>query len=187
MVDSDDPTKDDYPLGTITIDPPPGCMNAALNVAAKDHAIVGDASVIGFIGDDHRFRTKGWDSAFSRFLNEHPGIAYCDDLLQGPDLPTMWFVSRRIVDRFGMGLGGLKHLWIDNYWRVLGESADCLYYFPNIVIEHMHPLAGKAEWDDDYLRVNSDKMINEDHAVYMEWFYSKRMEDAATLRRLIAP
>jgi hypothetical protein len=190
VVDYDDPTKDAYPanddrITTMVIDPPPGCMNAALNAgAASDFARGFD--VIGFIGDDHRFRTKGWDDTMGRFLAEHKGIAYADDLFQRIRLPTMWFVSRPIVDIFGMGHPDLRHLWIDNYWRELGEAAGCLYYFEHIVIEHLHPAAGKAVWDENYLRVNSNEVADHDRGVYEAWRTSTMAADAERVKALIA-
>lgn len=190
VVDSDDPTKDAYPsdgahVTTMTIDPPPGCMNAALNAAAATDFAKG-YDVVGFIGDDHRFRTQGWDETFGRFLGEHPGIAYADDLFQRINLPTMWFVSRPIVDAFGMGHPEMRHLWIDNYWRELGEAAGCLYYFEHVVIEHLHPAAGKAVWDENYLRVNSNEVADHDRGVYEHWRSTSMAADAERVKALIA-
>ena len=190
VVDADDPTRDDYPnigqnITTMIIDPPPGCMNAALNAAAATPYALG-FEVVGFIGDDHRFRTSGWDTTIWRFLQGHKGIAYADDLFQRMRLPTMWFVSQPIVREFGMGHPEMRHLWIDNYWKELGEAAECLYYFEHIVIEHLHPAAGKAEWDENYLRVNSTEVADHDHGVFLRWMETGLRADADRVRALIA-
>lgn len=188
LVDSDDPSWMDYPENRLVIDPPPGCMNRALNdgasqVLASDE--YRDATVIGFVGDDHRFRTDGWDVTFERFLGEHQGIAYADDLFQRINLPTMWFVSRPIVEVFGMGHPEMRHLWIDDYWKALGEAAGCLYYFQHIVIEHMHPAAGKVEWDENYVRVNSQAMRDHDSGVYERWKANDLATDTDRLKAII--
>jgi hypothetical protein len=74
----------------------------------------------------------------------------------------MWFLSRQVAGFFGMGLKTLRHLYIDNYWLELAGAAGCLTYLPDVVIEHMHPAYGKAEWDESYRRVNSPEMYGAD-------------------------
>jgi hypothetical protein len=194
IVDPDDETAAAYPNDLV--EPvartyrlheraePPG-MLAPLNVAAKMDEIVGDSTVIGFIGDDHRFRTNSWDLIIEDFLENNPGIAYADDLLKGQELPTQWFVSRPIVDVFGMGLPTLRHLYIDDYWRTLAAGAGCLYYMPEVVIEHMHPTAGKAEWDDSYRQNNSPELYGLDGSAFRLWRATGYDEDVAKLRELV--
>jgi hypothetical protein len=187
LVDADDETATEYPpLNTYIVDPPPGCMNAAMTEALKDDSLIGDSTILGFIGDDHRFRTESWDEGISFVLGKDKGIVYCDDLYQRQNLPTMWFLSREVADRFGMGHPDLRHLWIDNYWLTLGVQANCIYYMPGIVIEHMHPYAGKGEMDAGYDRVNSGAMIEHDRGVYERWVNTTLREDVATLRAIVA-
>jgi len=186
LVDSDDPTRHQYPYSsTLVLDPPPGCMNNAMTIAVKRDSVLSDFSVFGFIGDDHRFRTPRWDEAISAALAAEKGIVYCDDLYQRESLPTMWFLSREIVNVFGMGHPELRHLWIDNYWLTLGEAADCIYYMPDLVIEHMHPYAGKGEMDAGYERANSGQMIDHDRGVFERWQANSLAADAETLRRIV--
>jgi hypothetical protein len=45
---------------------------------------------------------------------------------------------------------GLIHMYLDNFWAELGRGANCLAYRGDVIIEHMHPLAGKAEVDAGY-------------------------------------
>lgn len=195
IVDPDDPQAHEYPQSvdepsvmTLVLAEratPPG-MLAPLNKAITFPSVVKDSSVIGFIGDDHRFRTEGWDAAIEDWLTEHPGIAYADDLLQRDALPTQWFVSRAIVDEFGMGLPTLRHLYIDNYWKAFGSAAGCLYYLPDIVIEHMHPTAGKGQWDDSYRANNSGATYQADSEAYGLWVRTDMEHDVARLREIIA-
>lgn len=183
VVDSDDPTKSDYPDGHVWVaDPPPGCMNAALNRAAFAPDLVSGYELFGFIGDDHRFRTDGWDVMFLEFAADNPGIYYGNDLFQSHKLPTSWFVTDAIRNQFGLGYPDLRHLYIDNYWMTMGEAADCLYYFPDVVIEHLHPAAGKGEWDDQYRAVNSPAMYGHDGDVYRKWLDTRKDADATVLR-----
>jgi hypothetical protein len=190
-IDSDDVALEDYAQHarglTIHVGPAAGSMNAALNGAA--HALLHadhDVTVVGFVGDDHRFRTAGWDVAIGSLLADHPGVAYGDDKNWGERLPTMWFLSRQVAGFFGMGLKTLRHLYIDNYWLELAGAADCLTYLPDVVIEHMHPAYGKGEWDESYRRNNSPEMYGADGTEFARWKSQRMPQDVALLRELLS-
>lgn len=119
---------------------------------------------IGFMGDDHRPRTQGWDKAYLEVLRElGTGIVYGDDMLQRRNLPTQCAMTADIVRALGfMAPPSLTHLAVDNYWLELGTKAGCIRYLPDVVVEHRHPVAGKAQWDEGYLRVNSSQMYERD-------------------------
>jgi hypothetical protein len=79
----------------------------------------------------------------------------------------------------------VDHLYCDNAIRDLGRRADCLTYLPDVLIEHMHPAAGKASTDPQYQRVNSRQQYKGDRAAYHQWIESAQLElDAATVRKL---
>jgi hypothetical protein len=63
----------------------------------------------------------------------------------------------------------VQHLYCDNAVRDLGQAAGCLRYLPDVVIEHMHPTAGKSEWDDGYRAVNSADRRADDKRIYQRW------------------
>jgi hypothetical protein len=193
VVDPDDVTAADYPSSpgepavfTYQLPelPPQRGMLPALNMAWP--LVAAQADVVGFVGDDHRFRTPGWDAAIGDWLEVHPGVAYADDLLRGQELPTQWFISRRIVEVFEMGLPSLRHLYIDDYWKTLAGSAGCLYYMPELVIEHMHPTAGKGEWDDGYRAMNAPEMYSADSQALSTWMATDYPRDVAMLREIVA-
>ena len=169
VVDEDDQTLDRYPGFAFLVSPPPGSMVAALNAAAM--AKVDDYDVIGFIGDDHRFRTPGWDLLIAEVFTKYgSGIAFGDDLAQRANLPTQVFISSGIIKALGyMALPTCRHLYVDNAWRTLGEALGALFYIPSIVIEHLHPAYGKGEWDAGHLLVNSQEMYNHDRLAYETW------------------
>lgn len=164
-VDTDDPTRGGYigpasdqhlcltPLGT-------SCMGQALAAAVEGvmggrHGVTDPPEIVGFMGDDHRPRTVGWDQRISEAMAElgGTGIVYGNDLVHGPGLPTAVFVSTDIIAALGyMAPPVLQHMFLDNYWKALGEGAGCLTYLPDVVIEHVHPLVGKAEPDEHYER-----------------------------------
>jgi hypothetical protein len=174
IVDSDDPTLPDYPTEHTHVVEPKGYMGAALNTAAKDPVVLGDATSVGMIGDDNRFLTPGWDLILDGWLAANIGVAYGDDGFQHERLPTSWWVSRPLVNVFGMADPEFHHLYMDNWWKSLAEGAKCLRYFPEVEIEHLHPLAGKAEDDETYRRGNSSENARHDRHYFHRWEMSGR-------------
>ena len=64
---------------------------------------------------------------------------------------------------------GLVHLYVDDYWRTLGERLGTLRYLDDVNIQHLHPTAGTAPEDDGYASVNSSERYAADHARYAEF------------------
>lgn len=124
--------------------------------------------VIGFMGDDHLPRTPEWDQKIEAALdNLGHGIVYADDLVQRQNLPTAVFMSATIVRALGyMAPPVLVHLFLDNYWRDLGLASGRLRYLPGVVIEHLHPIAGKAEHDETYAQANASETWTHDEEAY---------------------
>ena len=187
VVDEDDPFLPEYLAeGYPTLhQPSPGNMVAALNQAAAWAIDNLKPKYVGFIGDDHRFRTLGWDKAFTDVLvAKGGGMIYANDLFwpQG-EIPTQIFMSSGIIGALGwMGLPSANHLYIDNVWRHIGEALQRLYYMPDVVIEHMHPSGGKAPWDEGHLRVNTETMYSHDRAAFEAWLATDADEDIKRAR-----
>jgi hypothetical protein len=126
-----------------------------------------------FMGDDHSPRTEGWDKAFMEALAHNTGIVYGDDLLQGANLPTAFGMSRDLVNELrGMTFPGCIHLFFDNFVKQLGLDLNYLKYLPNVIIEHLHPIAGKAEMDEGYARVNQPKWYEQDLLILQKYLAS---------------
>jgi hypothetical protein len=51
----------------------------------------------------------------------------------------------------------------------LGRALRSVTYLPDVVIEHLHPHAGKADMDDGYARCNGEEMYEADRAAYEQW------------------
>jgi hypothetical protein len=194
VIDHDDPTLKDYVAMAedtisllIDVVPPErsGWMNSALNYSAERWAQRDD--IIGFIGDDHRFRTKGWDRTIETVMDKvGGGFAYGDDLFQGEKLPTAIFISSSVVRALGwFAPPKQRHLYLDDAWKTLGDATDSLYYLPDVVIEHMHPAAGKGEWDPNHVRVNSGEMYQHDRVAYGEWINGEYAKDVETVREVL--
>jgi hypothetical protein len=145
-----------------------------------------DSDYIGFIGDDNRFKTVGWDARIVEVLDaQGGGFAYGNDLARH-DIPTHVFASSRILKALGwLGLPGSHHLYLDNTWKVLGDGADCLYFIPDIIIDHLHPFYGKGEWDDSYRATNAEAVYSHDRDVFTRWLENDSERDIQTVRNAL--
>ncbi len=165
---------------------PSRTMVEALNLAAA--AVVRNLNpfAVGFMGDDHRPRTPGWDRRYVDELRDlRTGIVFGDDLIQGAALPTQAAMTADIVRELGfMAPPGLIHLYVDNFWKDLGTKAGCLRFVPDAVVEHLHPFAGKGDVDDGYRRVNASGIFNADQVTYTSYLQERAADDVARVRAL---
>lgn len=154
----------------------------ALNWAAGLYADIYEH--LGFMGDDHRPRTVGWDAHVLGALNApDPRVVYGNDLLQGEFLPTAAFMPSRLIRALGfMAPPCLNHLYVDNFWLQLGRDLGGLRYLPDVVIEHIHPAAGKAAMDERYSVVNSQAADRLDSDAWRDFRHGDGY--AAALRRV---
>lgn len=193
VVDHDDPLLDEYrpQVGEPLVVPATaaGSMVKALNYAVMSRVGAPNAPLVAaFLGDDHRFRSNGWDARVTSDILAMggTGFVYGDDLAQRENLPTQVFVTADIVKALGwMAPPFLRHLYVDNAWKSLGEGTGRLRYDPAIVIEHLHPAYGKAEWDDNYKRVNSQETYSADGAAFMEWTAKGMTDDLAKIEAIL--
>jgi hypothetical protein len=134
-------------------------LGGTLNELAPRVAESGPVAV-GFLGDDHRPRTVGWD------------VVITTDIIR----TLGWMVPP-----------GMIHLYLDDFWRRLGSDLDRLVYLPDVVIEHMHPHAGKGVWDDRYQEVNSAEMYAHDGTILQRYLGTDWPTDRARLRTRLRP
>jgi len=157
-------------------------MGGTLNLLATKHAE--EYEFLAFMGDDHRPRTEGWDQILANAIGERPGVAYGNDLLQGANLPTAVLLSSEIVRRIGyMVPPSLIHMYMDNFWKEFGEQIGNLVYKDDVVIEHLHYLAGKAVNDLQYQEVNSSAVYEKDRIAYDDYKKTQMPTDIGLVLR----
>ncbi len=163
-----------------------GNLVRATNTVSMRISEADPTAIIGNLGDDHLARTDAWDRRIAEALAT-PGIAYGDDLLQGEHLPTAPFVSAAIVNALGwFFLPTVKHLYGDDCLKRIGRATGTLRYVPDVVIEHVHPAVGKAEWDAGYERANNAGASEYDLRAYSAWLHGKTYnQDIANVERAI--
>jgi hypothetical protein len=192
VLDSDDPTIDgydqipDFPFMTVQPAAHPG-MVAALNAAAW-HVLEHEQPApyaLGFMGDDHLPVTPGWDEHYVWNLRDlGTGIVYGNDLIQGEAMATQCAMTSDIVRALGwMCPPALRHLDVDLAWCAIGRGLDRLRYLPDTIIEHLHPVAQRAEWDEGYSRVNSEEVIAADGWAYWVWHDQQLAGDLDLIRK----
>lgn len=191
-VDDNDPTLESYQavadrdwVDVVVVGGVPRNMVHALNVAAEG-AVEGAPFAVGFMGDDHRPRTRGWDATYLEALRAlGTGIVFGDDLLQGGRLPTQCAMTADIVRDLGyMSPPSLVHMYVDNFWLSLGRQAECIKYLPDVVIEHVHPAAGKVGWDPGHMRVNAPSVYAADERAFSEYCRTGLADDVKKVRAL---
>lgn len=145
---------------------------------------------LAFMGDDHRPRPadRPWDERFRECLSGGPGIVYGNDLLQGEAMPTAVAMTSDIVRTLGfMAPDCLVHLCLDLVWLDYGRGMGRITYLDDVIIEHLHPAAGKAEVDQGYEEANSAEQVSSDSAAYYEYRDGGGLAgDLDKLRKLVA-
>jgi hypothetical protein len=181
-LDNDDTSEYDYVPGIIYERNPRLMMNGTLNLIANKY--VDNYKFLCFMGDDHRPRVFGWDKILSEPLTNRPGISYGNDLMQKEFLPTAVVMSSEIVKSLGyMAPPILKHVYLDNFWLDLGNAIDSIYYFDDVIIEHMHPMPGKSTIDNTYKE--SWALSDNDLAMYKEYKELNFLNDVNKVMRFL--
>ncbi|WP_109030142.1 hypothetical protein [Streptomyces rubrogriseus] len=160
-----------------------GTLNQQAVKAAKDYRF------LAFMGDDHRPRPAAmpWDARIRECLSGGPGIVYGNDLLQGEKMATAVAMTADIVRTLNyMAPPSMVHLCVDLVWVDWGRGMGRITYLDDMVIEHLHPAASKAELDAVYEECNSEQQVSADTAAYYEYRDGGGLEaDLAKLRKLI--
>jgi hypothetical protein len=182
IIDANDPEHDQYEFEVgahkcMTIENETRGMAYPINKAANAIVKENKYQYFAFLGDDHRPRTAGWDGILIQAMQRRPSMAYSNDLLQGERLPTMITMTSDIVAALnGMVPPKMKHLYLDNFWKKLGQDLGALTYLDHVIVEHMHPVAGKAEWDEGYKEVNATEIYTFDALAYQNYIQSEAYE-----------
>ena len=137
--------------------------NYPLNYAAK--MLYEQYEYIGFIGDDHRPKTKDWNIIMYNKLKESGSFSmvYGNDLLQGRNLTTQVIMDSLYIKHMGyMSPPQFRHLYIDNFWMEIGKALNNIHYLEGVVIEHLHYINNKAPVDELYRDVNSHETNHSD-------------------------
>lgn len=143
---------------------------------------------MGWMADDNRMRTEGWDLRVSDELHR-AGVAFVNlnDLFWSEHIPDDKPVNTYMRTEVGRVLGwfanpALTHHFMDDSWRLLGISTDSIRYLRDVICEHMHPVLGKSQWDDGYHTTEHPDSIRADQNAFQRWVWDKFRDDRARLK-----
>jgi len=163
-------------------------MVGALNAAYVHYERTNNLGfAIGFMGDDHRPRTPGWDESYLHELRSlRTGFVYGNDLFQYGEMPTQVAFTSDVAKALGyMCPPAFRHLCVDVVWREWGKAIDRITYLPDVIVEHMHYLAGKAREDRNYRAVNNSMIAEHDGGTYRDYMNDQFHVDVEKLRVLL--
>lgn len=117
------------------------------------------------LGDDHIFRTSGWDS---RVLDEFSEtkcpadrikLVFCDDGQYAPNLCINAFIDRKYYEVLGYFCREEFLIgWSDQWLYQTFKAFDRITYLPDVMIEHVHFGNGKRFMDNVNMRmIRSDR------------------------------
>ena len=151
--DDDDPSLGEYPEGP-EYDVNTGLRGVVAHFNALSAPRTGDYRFMGALGDDFVPRTEGWDVAVMEALEKTP-FAYGDERFPGRapgESVCHIFTRSEVVSALGyLGPPVFRHMFVDNAWKAWGEACGTTF-LDGVVIEHLHPAAGKAPQDETYTR-----------------------------------
>lgn len=142
---------------------------------------------IGWVADDNRFRTKGWDQRVMDELRRVP-IVFGNDVSSPGSKPSHVFMDSRIVRSLGWLIHpGLRSTFFDDVWANLGvgpidvsrplfpqsgsHSGLGIGYLPDVIVEHL------------YTERDNSKDFMADMETYQTWLRNDCEDDIGRARR----
>lgn len=123
---------------------------------------------------DIRFRA-GWLEACESHLSQRVRVVGTNDLANERtatghsthSLVARDYVARGLIDgRPGLLCEDYIHEYVDDELVGTARLRGAYAHAPEAIVEHLHPMAGKAEWDDTYLRMR--QRMHADRALFRE-------------------
>lgn len=146
---------------------------------------IADGDILMHASDDIIFRSQGWDLLVTEELerfSDRIAFVYGRDGYQDEQLGTHGFVSREWVEALGYFVppyfsSDYNDLWLHEVAGLIGRRV----FVPEVFIEHMHPVAGKGEWDLTH-RERLERHQRDDPGALYERLETERQGDAEKLQ-----
>lgn len=141
------------------------------------------AAIVGFLGDDSRFETMGWDQKVLDALRT-PGFCWGDDGHARP-WPTTIFISRVITDALGwMVPPTLRRGFFDVVWLELANRTDTARVIP-AMFRHDNSAGDIHSPNCRPEAVVQPEVIAADEQAYRLWREQDFPKDAQRIRHAI--
>ncbi len=139
-------------------------------------------------GDDIIFQTKGWDNLVESAFNEYPDkivFVYGRDGYSPDTFGTHGFLHRNWVETVGYFVppyfsSDYNDTWLNDVSEMIGRKR----FIPELYTEHMHPINGKAEWDNTHQERIERHSRDNVAQIYADKL-TDRLRDADKLREFI--
>lgn len=140
---------------------------------------------IAFLNDDHRFITPDWESRIIEARQKYAVVHPCDGFNNESAL-TIPFFDARIAKALGfIAPPVLAHLFSDDFWKHMGEALHSIKYLADVQINHLHPMAGKREWDAVTKAVNTTEARERDRLAFYKYMATEFPNDVEKARKAI--
>lgn len=180
LVDDDDPTRGKYPQEETLFGPPTGDPTGPLN----REALASDADIVGFIGDDSRLLTPGWDDEVREALTT-PGFCWGFDGTNQNAWPSTCFVSRSIIQALGYFVPPtLRRGYFDVAWVQLATRTKTDRIIPAL-FPHDNSRGDPSKPNYDPAFRVPPEVIAQDERAFNEWMRDQMPRDVHKLRQLI--
>ena len=139
--------------------------------------------------DDIVFGTKNWDVMVNEIFDRYEdkiALVYAPDGFQKGTVPiaTHGFLHKNWTDIIGYLFPPVFNVAYNDTWITeIAETIGRRFYLTDMSIEHIHPAAGKAPWDDVYL---TKRETNGNELEIWNRLAPKRLEDANKLKTFIS-
>ena len=91
--------------------------------------------------------------------------------------PRTEYWDQKLINALDEVGTGFIHHYLDNFWMQLGKDLKSFIYLPDVIIEHLHPVAGKAQWDENYRSVNAEEVYSADAKAFDQYINSQAYQD----------
>lgn len=148
---------------------------------------IASSDIIMHCGDDIRFRTNDWDLKVLDKFNEYDDkivLVYGDDGIRKDDLATHGFIHKNWIDTIGYFLPPYFSSDMNDYWLTDCAKGINRLVKIDILTEHLHPVAGKHEWDETH----QERLKRGERDNVRELFHKfrpKKLEDIQKLKIFI--
>lgn len=147
---------------------------------------VANGEIFMISADDIIFKNKGWDTLVVNKFDEYDDkilYLYGEDGFQHGRIGTHGFIHNNWIDILGYTLPiQLSFAYVDEWLTELAKRVGRNCYIPELIIEHLHPVVGKAVNDDTYK--NRAEPTN-NLASYYNSLEPHRVKDAEKLNTFI--
>lgn len=153
------------------------------------HELEHDFRYFMSMGDDHFPVTHGWDKLMVAALEAHGGgFAYCwnGHHQEIRNFPEMCMISAPVLSALGWVCEPtMKHYCVDVVWMELGDAAECLYYLPDVNIQHRHWMFPEDPGPRDDTYWEAQERGHEDVQAHTVWKAERLAADAAKVKEAL--